>query len=90
MEYPELHFELPEPPLHKTRERAQVTAMYFLPGVLQHHKDHGFWPGAFGGYHNGGGDWPTDGVWDDYFVKDDEPVTAKRFLMKNLLGLCWI
>jgi len=56
----------------------EVTAMYFLPSVLKHHRAHGFWPGAFGGYHAGGGDWPADGPWDDYVVKGDEPVVVDR------------
>jgi hypothetical protein len=46
----------------------EITATCYLEGIKKHHKKHGFWPGTFGGFHAGGGEWPSDGKWAEYDV----------------------
>lgn len=52
----------------------EITSTQYLEGIKKHHKKHGFWPGSFGGYHQGGGDWPDDGSWASYDVSGEEPI----------------
>jgi len=52
-----------------TGDTWEVTALQYLHGVQTHHAKHGFWPGTFGGFHAGGGNWPDEGSWQNYNVK---------------------
>jgi hypothetical protein len=51
----------------------EITATQYLAGIKKHHKKHGHWPGTFGGFHSGGGEWPDDGHWANYDVKAKGP-----------------
>jgi hypothetical protein len=46
----------------------EIADMRDLPKIKLHHRQHGFWPGSFGGMHSGGGQRPDDASWADYAV----------------------
>jgi len=52
----------------------EITSTEYLQAIKQHHQIHGWWPGTFGGFHAGGGDWPDNGTWASYVVTGKEPV----------------
>lgn len=52
----------------------EITSTEYLQAIKQHHQIHGWWPGTFGGFHAGGGDWPDNGTWTSYVVTGKEPV----------------
>jgi len=52
----------------------EITSTSYLQGVKKHHRKHGFWPGTFGGFHSGGGEWPDDGSWPSFVVVGEEPI----------------
>lgn len=51
----------------------EITSTQYLASIKRHHKKHGYWPGTFGGFHSGGGEWPDDGTWANYEVKAQGP-----------------